>query len=203
MKYTLPTLTALFLSTQVFVQAHQSEADGYIVLTNGDTLHGAVEYIDENSVHRDFYKKIRFTDGSGKQKKYKRKDVAAFRSGNSDYQSFWLSESSDGAFSLNIRYDIELQKGDQYFLKVIHRGALSHFELEWFEQGESLLMSMDLFKKEHDRHLVRSTQGVLGLKRKALRNYFSDCPELAEQIDRKLLKRPDEVVAFYNSKCGR
>ena len=203
MKYTLPTLIALFLSAQVSLLAQQSEAGGYLVLTNGDTLYGAVEYIDENSVHRDFYKKIRFTDGSGEQKKYKRKDVAAFRSGNADYQSFWLSESSDGAFSFNTRYDIDPRKGDQYFLKVVYRGALSHYELEWFEQGESLLMSMDLFKKENDRYLVRATQGVLGLKRKALRNYFSDCPELAEQIDRKLLKSADEVVAFYNSKCGR
>jgi hypothetical protein len=180
-----------------------SRGGGYLVLAEGDTLYGEVQYIDENSVHRDFYRKIRFTDVSGRRSKFKRSEVTAFRTGNADYESFWLDESPQTTFSFNLRYDIDRRSGDLYFLKVIRRGALSHYEFEWFEQGEALLMSMDLFKRENDLYLVRATQGLLGLKRKALRNYFSDCPELAAQIDQKQLKRADEVAAFYNKHCKR
>lgn len=201
MKCIFSTLTVLYLSWQMSLHGQGNSAGGYLVLAEGDTLYGEVQYIDESSVHRDFYKKIRFTDLSGRRSKFKRNRVTAFRTGDADYESFWLDESAEDAFSFNIRYHMNHRTGDQYFLKVIQRGVLSHYELEWFEQGDAHLMSMDLFKKADDSFFVRATQGLLGLKKKVLRNYFSDCPELVGHIDRKLLKSTDEVAAFYNRNC--
>ncbi len=60
---------------------------------------------------------------------------------------------------------------------------------------------MDLFKKEEDQLFIRATQGLLGLKRKVLMDYFSNCPNLQEQIQQKHLTKPWQVVEFYNGHC--
>jgi hypothetical protein len=69
------------------------------------------------------------------------------------------------------------------------------------EQGDAALMYMDLLKKEGDAFFIRATQGLLGLKRKALINYFSNCQDLREQIERKQLSEVWQVVNFYNENC--
>ncbi len=201
MKTLFTITTLLLLSTQTSLVAQTSHTIDYLVLNVGDTLYGKVKHIDEGSVNPKYYKKIRFTDTHGKQKKYKRKDISAFRVNNTIYEGFWLNQSSQKIIFLNPKYDIDPQKGEQIFLKMISKGKLSHYELEWWEQGESTLWWMDLLKKEEDQFFIRATQGLLGLKRKVLINYFSNCPELKEQIEQRQLNKVWQVVHFYNSKC--
>jgi len=201
LKFIPATVIFLCLFTPTSLPAQKSNSGDYLILHQGDTLYGKVEYINESSTIRDFHKKIQITDASGKRKKYKREAVAAFRVDNTDYESFWLKPTSQKIFSLNVRYDLEVKKGDLYFLKVRKRGNLSHYELEWFEQGESFLMSMDLLKKEEDDYLLRATQGLLGIKRKALRDYFAECPDLQMQIDQKQQNEIGSIVEFYNNNC--
>ena len=201
LNYLLNSIALVLFSsiTSLFAQDHKYS--DYIVLNIGDTLYGEVHYLDENGVSGGFYNKIRLTNPKGKRKKYKRKLVAGFRTNNFNYESYWLSQSSEKIMLVNPIYQIDPMRGEQHFLKVVSKGKLSHYELEWIEQDNSTLWSMALLKKDKDSFFIRADQGLLGLKRKALRNYFSNCPDLVESISQKQLNEVTEVVDFYNSYC--
>lgn len=47
--------------------------------------------------------------------------------------------------------------------------------------------------------MVRATQGIFGLKKKLLSNYFKECPELVEKINNKKMKSVEDVLTFYNT----
>lgn len=191
----------IFLSYSISSIAQAEKTSDYLVLNSGDTLYGNVKHIDERGVSLEFYKKIRFKSEDGKKKKYKREKVIAFKADNINYEGFWLNQTSSGIMLLNPRYDIDSRNGELYFLKVVSKGKLSHYELEWFEQGESTLWGMDLLKKEEDSYFIRATQGLLGLKRKTLANFFLDCPRLAEKIKQKQFKNISQIIGFYHSDC--
>lgn len=192
--------TAL-LFTQTFLVAQNSNTLDYIVLNNNDTLYGSVKHVNQKSVNPEFYKKIRLTNTNGHKKKYKRKDVSAFRVNTINYEGFWLSQSSEKIVFINPRYDINSQNGEQYFLRVISKGELSHYHLEWWDYESTGLMWMDLLKKKKDQFFIRATQGFFGLKRKVLINYFLNCQDLKEQIKQKKLKNVQQVVDYYNTYC--
>lgn len=195
------TAFALFLLQQTSLLAQDNQQLDYIVLYSADTLYGNVKYIDEEGVHQKFYKKIRLTTIDGKRKKYKRKDVSAFRMDNVNYKSFWLNQSSQKITLVNPKYNIDNKDGQQHFLRIVSQGKLSHYELEWFEQGNATLWSMALLKKKEDPFFIRADQGLLGLKKKVLLNYFFNCPKLKEGINLKQLNNVWQVVNFYNSDC--
>lgn len=190
-----------FLLIQPFLIAQPYNTLDYLVLNNGDTLYGRVKHVNQKGVNNKYYKKIRLTNTNGNQKKYNRTDVSAFRVNIINYEGFWLNQSSEKIVFNNPRYDINSQKGEKYFLRVISKGKLSHYHLEWWEQGESGLMWMDLLKKEEDSFFIRATQGLFGLKKKVLINYFQNCPKLKEQIEQKQLKNIEQVVTFYKNYC--
>jgi hypothetical protein len=50
--------------------------------------------------------------------------------------------------------------------------------------------------------MVRITQGILGLKRNRLMEYFQDCWDLVEAIREKQLNEIYEVYDFYNNNCA-
>lgn len=181
--------------------AQKSNSTDYLVLISGDTLYGEVKHINRNGFNPEYYKKIRLRNNEGKRKKYRREAVLAFRVNSESYEAFWLSQSTQGIVFLNPRYDINSRNGERYFLKVVSKGNLSHFELEWTEQGDSAISSMDLLKKEEDPFFIRATQGIFGLKRKVLLDYFLNCPDLIEQIERKQLNEVRQIVRYYNSYC--
>ena len=191
----------IILSTPSTLLAQTDHHDDYLVLVNGDTLYGQIQYIDEHGTIREFYERIRLTSEDGKIRKYKRNGVSAFRIGNYTYESHRLKQISEQFTIGNPRYHIDPRSGEHHFLKVISKGMLSHYELEWFEQGNATLWSMALLKKEHDTYFVRADQGLLGLKRKALAAYFYDCPILVEAIQEKRLSEVQQVVDYYNGNC--
>jgi hypothetical protein len=192
----------VLFSFHTSVCAQGSGQGDYLVLYKGDTLYGNVKYIDERLTRTKFYKKIRLTTIAGKRKKYNRKDVSAFRVDNSNYESFWLSQSSQKLMLVNPKYDINSKGGKQHFLKVVSKGKLSHYELEWLEQENSGILSMALLKKEEDPFFIRADQGLLGLKRKVLLNYFFNCPSLREGINQQQLNKVWQIVDFYNKNCN-
>lgn len=193
--------TSVLLSLQTVLLAQSDDTSDYLVLNAGDTLYGTVEHVDQRGVNPKYYKKIRFTNTDGHQKKYKRKNVAAFRVNNTLYEGFWLHQSSQKIMLLNPRYAIDSEEGERYFLKLVSKGKLSHYQLEWWEQGESTLMWMDLLKKEEAQFLIRATQGQFGLKRKVLGDYFQECPALKEQILHRQFNEVMQIVDFYHSHC--
>jgi hypothetical protein len=189
-----------FMSLPSALFAQDKDQGDYIVLHVGDTLFGKVQYINETPVRDEFYKKVRLTTDDGKRKKYSRNKISAFRVNGFSYESFWLSQSSTKITFVNPQYDID-SKGEQYFLKVLGKGKLGHYELEWIDQENTGLLSMTLLKKEKDPFFIRADQGLLGLKRKALQDYFSDCPQLSEKINQKQLNEVRLIVDFYISNC--
>ena len=173
----------------------------YLVLQSGDTLVGEVAHIAENGVGRDFYRKIRIRTLAGKKKKFHRQDVRAFRSDGQVYEQFRLSQHSNRIVLVNPKYDMD-PSGERYFLRQISKGALNHYALEWFEQGEATLYSMDLIQKEGDMFLMRANQGLLGLKKKVVSEYLYNCSDLVEKVNKQDLTNVTDVVAYYNYHCG-
>ena len=191
----------LGLSAMTTLSGQADHHGDYLILNVGDTLYGKVEHINRRGASANFYKKIRVTNAKGKRKKFKRGDVESFRVDGVRYEGFWLSQSSDRIVLINPKYDIDRENGERYFLRIISLGRLSHYQLEWWEQGEASINWMDLLIKWEDAYFIRSTQGIFGLKKKTLSKYFDDCPELVRQIESKELKKVPEVVNFYNSYC--
>ncbi len=198
---TLFILTLLIFWIQSISIAQNSKTMDFLVWNSGDSLFGAVEHINLKGVSSRFYKKIRLTDTRRKPKRFNRKDVIAFQVNGEIYESFWIYQSSEKISLINPKYVIGAQIGEQYFLKLISKGKLSHYQMEWWEQGESSLMQMDLLRKENDHFFIRATQGIFGLKTKVLINYFTNCPELQKQIEKRQFKEVGPIVDFYNSNC--
>jgi predicted solute-binding protein len=46
--------------------------------------------------------------------------------------------------------------------------------------------------------MVRVTQGILGLKKKRLKEYFHNCPNLLSAIDSRGLTTVQEVYDYYS-----
>lgn len=202
--YINSTLIAIFLLLCTGnTHAQDKYINDYVALYTEDTIYGNVEYINESK--RQFHNKIRIKDHNGKQKRYSRKEVVAFRKDNEYYVSFWLKQPS---LSFNFKsfvnpfYNIDMKKGEQHFLKLIQFGNLSRYELEWFEQAETRLHVMTLFKKADDIFLIRADQGIFRLKTKVLLDYFKDCITLQEKIRDKVFKKVEEIVEFYNDNCS-
>lgn len=189
-------LLVILLSTTGLV-AQKSRLTDYVVLEANDTLYGQVEYIDERGVHTRFYKKLRFTAANGKKRKFKRKNVIAFKADERVYQRFWLLEEG----FLTTRFYMDPAQGTLHFLRVRDTGPLGHYELEWFEQANATLYAMALLKKERDSYFIRADQGLLGLKTKAVKQYLADCPAVVVAIEAGELKQVWQVVAFYNRHC--
>jgi hypothetical protein len=61
---------------------------------------------------------------------------------------------------------------------------------------------MDLFIKEGDDYFIRATQGLFGLKKKVLSDYFQKCPDLVKKIKQKEIKDPSAVVRYFNANCA-
>ncbi len=179
----------------------QVSGTDYLVLNRGDTIYGQVQHVNYRGVSPRYYKKIRVTNANGKRKKYRREAVKSFSVNNTQYEGFRLSQSSEKITLLDPVYNIDAHRGEKHFLKVMSIGALSYYQLEWWEPGDSALWWMDLLKKSGDPFFVRATQGLFGLKRRVLSNYFADCPRLSEKIAQKELKEISDIVDLYRTNC--
>jgi len=87
--------------------------------------------------------------------------------------------------------------GEKQFLKLIVKGYLSYYHSEYYNEDGNLDYTT-YFKRKNETQLVFVRSGIFGLNKKQLANYFSDCPELQNKILDKTIKRPYEVIAFYN-----
>ena len=83
------------------------------------------------------------------------------------------------------------------FLKRIQsHPSLDYYHLEFTDDDSNFIDFVPLFHKPKSNEMVRVTQGLLGLKKKRLSEYFSDCPELVEDIQNKKIK---DVLSLYES----
>ncbi len=174
-----------------------------IVLVTGDTLYGKVDYFNEGFAYSEFYRKIRLTDTKGRKRRFKRKKVLSYRVDGNDYESFMLDTQTKvfkNGRLFDSKYHID-QKGDQHFLKVITKGQLSHYALEWIDYDNNDLESSSLIKKVEDEFFLHADNARRRVAKKAVSGYLSDCPEVEKKIMEKDFKYVFQVVDYYNENC--
>lgn len=192
----------LILFSLVIVQARAQKkgyTPGYMINMDGETVTGQVKDRSEGTF-MDLYKKIRFKpDVGGWRRKYGPDEILGYGYADQHFETVPLRE--EAAF-LQIRYYLH-ENGDRVFLKVISSDRdLTYFQWEYADDESSYLDYIPLFYRFGSGEMVRVTQGILGLKRKRLAEYFRDCPDLVRAIENKDLNEIDEVYYFYLQNCS-
>ena len=172
--------------------AQDDYQEGYVVTNANDTLYGMVRDRKTGAFGK-LYKKIKFKGKRGKSR-YAPKEIKSYKIGDITFESMPLI--SAGHF-FDVEYEVS-PRGDFQFLKVVEKGYLSYYQLEYEDSDSGYVDNTAFFKKENGNILVRVNQGIFGLKRKKLAAFFIDCPELAERIRTKQIKDAMEIIHFYN-----
>jgi hypothetical protein len=173
-------------------------APGYIINAKGETVEGWVK--DRSTgMFLELYPRIRFKpDNALFRRKYGPDEIRGYGSNDQFYESVPLREET--AF-FRFRYYLH-ESNDKVFLKVVSGDAdLTYFHWEYVDDESNYLDYIPLFYKDGSSEMVRVTQGILGLKRNRLIEYFRDCPQLVRAIELKELKEIDEVYYFYLEHC--
>jgi hypothetical protein len=173
---------------------------GYIINSEGETIEGQVKDRSAGTFF-ELYKRIRFKpDNAAFKRKYSPDEILGYGTNDQHFESVPLYEET--AF-FKFRYYID-ESYDRVFLKVISWDAdLSYFHWEYVDGDSNYLDYTPLFYREGSDQMVRVTQGVLGLKRKRLVEYFWDCPDLVQALNKKDLDEIFEVYDFYLERCAR
>lgn len=141
------------------------------------------------------YAKIKFKGDGFSSKKYGPKQILRYSINGNVYESIWLDKKS---FLFKEYYISQVNRGEKVFLRLVINGYLKLYYLEYIDAESGIFEYIELFKRQDEDFLVRSTQGILGLKKKLLSDYFKDCPELVEKINSKEIKTAIDVALFYN-----
>ncbi len=157
---------------------------GYVVLNNGDTLVGMVKDRTPDPFGK-LYKKIRFK-GKGKSK-YGPDEIQSYKQGQNLYETIGLDETFG---FLSQDYSISSNERHAVFIKVKQRGPVTYYQLEFQDPDSNYYDYYAYFKKRDGNELVRTTQGLFGLRKKKLASFFSDCPALAEKIHGRGVQTP-------------
>lgn len=173
---------------------------GYVILNTGDTLSGMVCDRKATATGTKLYSKIRFRGDEGVREKFTAYDIKGYAVGNSLYESMWYHESM--AFFI-MSYTSRRGVGKKIFLQVVRRGYLTCYYKEYVDGDSGYVDGFELFKRPGDAYFMRATQGIFGLKKKRLTEYFSDCPSLVKKINTGQITCPVEVVDYYNSRCPK
>jgi len=187
----------LLCLAQVATAQNNGYESGYIISLEGDTIQGLVR---DRSAEPfvEILNRIRFKGPNKSKRKYGPEDILGYKAGNRVYESLPVRE--DAAF-FRFRYYVE-PGAEQTFLRVIRRkGNLTWYHQEFVHDDNDFLDYYPLFHLEGSRQMVRVTQGVLGLKRERLQQYFEGCPELVEVIRNKELTEVEAVFRFYQERC--
>ena len=191
-------LLTVFLFITISLYGQKDFENGYVVNLKNDTLYGKIKDRKHGSFPK-IYKKIRFKEeGSHFKKKYSPNQIMGYKAGERVYESIGIERKSH---LLRTLYLITSTR-QKSFLRLVHKGNLSYYHWEYIDNEFNSLDYIPLFHKEGTTEMVRATQGILGLKKKVLSEYFSDCPELVEKIEKKEIKTPEDIMELYWYLCG-
>lgn len=194
---TLQLLTILLL-TSMGLYGQTGFESGYIVNLKNDTLYGKVKDRRPEPFSR-IYQKVRFKKGGAYfARKYKPSQIVGYQTGHRVYESVGIETVG---FLLKTRYVLN-STSQKSFLRVIAKDSLSYYHWEYIDNESSVIDYVPLLHEKGRAEMVRVTQGILGLKKKALTEYFSDCPELVRKIEDKEIRTPEDVMASYGNLCG-
>ena len=192
----------LILVSLMIIPAHAQKkgySKGYIINSEGETVEGWVKD-RSNGPFIDLYTRIRFKpDNAVIRRKYSPDEILGYGLNDQYFESVPLAEES--AF-FKIRYYLD-DRNHRVFLKVISwEGDLTYYHWEYMDDESNYVDYIPLFYRTGSDEMVRVTQGILGLKRNRLIEYFQDCPAMVQAIENKDLNEIDEVYDFYIGHCG-
>ncbi len=187
----------LGLSHQLYAQKKGYDW-GYIITEKGDTVEGWISDRTSGSFS-DLHGKLRFKkEGQLFKNKYSPNDVLGYGYLEAHFVSLPLIE-----ITRLFKTSYLLRNGaDRKFLRVVERNAcLNHYEIEFIGDDNFIIDSYPVFHIPGSREMVRVTQGILGIKKKRLSEYFSDCNLLVQAIDNEQVINLQDVYEFYCGKC--
>lgn len=170
---------------------------GYVIKLEGDTIAGQIQDRSSGTFPK-LYSRIHFIpDNSRGKRKYGPEAILGYGYNNQHFESMPLREESD---FFQFRY--YLDDDNWIFLKkVAQKRDLTYYHWEWIDGESSYIDYTPLFYRDGSREMVRVTQGILGLKRNRLMEYFKDCPDLVYAIEQKVLSDPYDVFDYYINRC--
>ena len=191
-------LCLILILSAFSLSAQKTFQPGYIVNNNNDTIYGSIRD-RKDAPFAKIYNKIRFKNGKDFTKKYSPEKINGYKAGERLYESLWLDIKADFLWS---SYWSIPGVGEKRFVKVIIKDYLCFYQLEFLDPDSDKIEAIPLFKRQDENQLIRVTQGIFGLRKNSLRDYFNDCSELIERLDNGELKSPAEIVIYYNRNCG-
>ncbi|MCO5723929.1 hypothetical protein [Robiginitalea marina] len=190
---------ALMLMVLPLMAQKKGYLPGYVITLERDTVPGWVKDRSPEPFAA-LFTRIRFRpEGKTLRRKYRPKDILGYCTGDFVFESFPLREETD---FFTFRYALD-DTAEAIFLRVVRReGRLTWYEREFIHDDNSYVDSYPLFHREGSREMVRVTQGILGLKKKRLSEYFRECPGLSEALEKKELTTLGQVYTFLLDSCA-
>lgn len=195
-KYLMMILLACVIT---LVQAQKKDFKrGYVISAEGDTLEGWVKDRTSGTFPK-LYTRIHFKAQKGGKRKYGPHEILAYSVDGQLFESVRVAEAAEF-----FRFFYPVNEGNEaVFLKLVAREAdLTYYHWEYIDGESSYIDYIPLFYREGFDEMARVTQGLLGLKRNKLADYFSDCPDLVNYILAKQLNESFEVFDFYLDRCA-
>ncbi|MHA7862941.1 hypothetical protein [Flagellimonas marinaquae] len=190
----------LFFGLQPLLAQKRTFQQGYIIELTGDTIQGLLKDRSPEPFVS-LYNKVRFKkEGKGRTFRYSPDDILGYGLQGEHFISMPFKEESN---FFKFRYYTNVS-APRTFLKVVRISKnLMYLEQFFVHDDNSYLDFIPFFYKPGSTTLVRVTQGILGFKKKALAAYFSDCPEIAEELyaDLPTIQSVPELYEFYIVHC--
>lgn len=193
-KLSIILILVSFSSCAIKNPARRGFEPGYVVTWQNDTIAGYVRDRSDSNFP-DLYRKIRFRSSDGKGHKYGPKQIKAYQKGFESFETLWIHTFRE---FLVTRYISQPGVGKPHFMKIVRKGYLSYYHWEYVDGEFQDIEHIPLFKREDGYSMVRVTQGILGLKKKRLSEFFQDCPDLVNKINAGEIRNPFEIHDFYN-----
>jgi len=166
---------------------------GYVVTNQGDTLYGQVRDRDTGPFGG-LYDKIRLKADRGGKRRYSPRQISSYQRGNARFVTLRIVSRTN---FFKTETWVTDEGGEPRFYQVIAEGPLTLYHQEYTDDDNSMILDIPFFKREDNPRLVRATQGLFGLKKKLLADFFSDRPELVDQIQSGALTTPMQVWEAY------
>lgn len=185
-------LFLLCFSQAVFAQGRYTE--GYVITLKGDTLQGKIRD-RRTGIFAGKFKRIRFKTSVFPPRRYRPGQIRSYVIGSAVYESHWIMRDNR---VFQERYLSMERYGKPVFLRLVVKGPLSLYYLEQLDQDSGRFDYVELFKKEGVPVFIRASQGLFGLKKNTLRQYFADRPDVISKIEDKSLRSALEIARYYN-----
>ena len=166
---------------------------GTVTLRSGQVIEGNVANMRQG-LRDELLPRIRIKEpGRLRARKLKPRQIMEYTMGERRFLSLRVRRNNS-----IFQESYTVNSGNEYMIFELERTGHLNILLAYFLDDDLWIQSAPYFMKEDDDLIVRATQGIFGLKRKLLADYFAECPQLVELIQEKKITTPREVAIYYN-----